>query len=106
MRWLALLLFTPAAWAFSTSPPTAQLTWDYPDPLPETVDGFRLYCAGALVWEGAEYPVTLSDTAMVQGRQDCYVTAYNALDESEQSNVVDVKYVTGRPVPPAGLRTQ
>ena len=103
MRWLVFLLASAAA--AETIPPTAQFTWDYPDPLPDTVDGFRLYCAGSLVWEGAEYPVTLSDTAMVQGRQDCYVTAFNALDESDSSNVVDVKYVTGKPVPPAGLRT-
>ena len=104
MRWLALLLLTPTAWAFSTSPPTAKLTWDYDDP--DLIDGFRIYCAGTMVWEGTDYPVMLADTTMQIGRQDCTVRAYNAFDESLDSNSVTVKYVTGKPVPASNLRTE
>ena len=102
---IGAMLFSAQVFA-STVGPEAKLTWDYEDPLPDNVDGFRLYCADVPVWEGVGRIVMLSNTSMPVGRQDCHVVAYNAAGESDASNVVEVKYVTGKPVKPDNLRVQ
>ena len=88
----------------ATVGPDAQMVWDYAEPLPDNVDGFRVYCADTPVWEGVGRVVLLSNTSMPVGRQDCYVVAYNAAGESDPSNIIDVRYVTAKPVNPNNLK--
>ncbi len=83
--------------------PAAQMTWDYPDPMPAHVDGFNLYCnGGAPVWSGTEKLIAIPLSQ--GGDYSCYVTAFNAVGESEASNTLNFTYVITAPDAPTVLR--
>lgn len=97
-----LLLATPVQ--AQTVAPGCSIDWDYADPMPENVDGFRLYNDDVKVWEGVNHPVPCADFFMEDGRNTLKVTAYNAADESLRSNPLTFVYVTSAPDAPTVLR--
>lgn len=104
-RLLFALLLLPLTALADTVGPGSSVAWDYVDPMPPNVDGFRLYLNGAPVWEGTVRTVALSDVGITQDQlSDLYVVAYNAVGESEASNTLSFFYVTQAPAAPAGVR--
>ncbi len=93
------MLLSAAVAVAQTSGPTAKLAWDYDDM--DRIDGFRLYCDGAEVWTGTDKIVGMLDAGIGAGPHSCYVTAYNAVDESQPSNTVSFRLVTDAPAAPA-----
>ncbi len=106
MRLLLLGLLLIAGNAFAlTAGPGCSYEWDYADPLPADVDGFRLYCDGGVVYTGTQPTVTCAAAGTeVVGPHSCYAVAYNASGESTPSNTLDYDFVTGGPSAPLNLR--
>ena len=82
----AVLLFPLAALAEVCGPGT-ELAWDYEQPLPANVDGFRLYANDVEVWAGATLTAQ-PDLGLVAETKTFYVVAYNQDRESLHSNSV------------------
>jgi hypothetical protein len=100
---LALLLFSPILAHGATCGPGTTLAWDYAQPLPANVDGFRLYANGVQVWTGTGLQAT-PDLGETQESKTFWVTAYNDAQESGQSNSVICEYVTNAPPAVLNLR--
>ena len=104
---LALLLASSAAHAL-TAGPGCILAWDYAQPLPADVDGFRLTINGATAWTGTPLEVSCAVAGIATpGEYSAFVTAYNDVGESASSNELVFTYVTGAPIKaPTMLRFQ
>ena len=104
---IALLLATSAAQAL-TAGPGCILAWDYAQPLPADVDGFRLTINGAVAWTGTPLETSCADAGIAApGEYVATVTAYNDVGESASSNELVFTYVTGAPInAPTSLRFQ
>lgn len=88
-----------------TLKPTSNLLWDHPSP--HLVDGYRLYSAGEVAWEGPEMTVQLSDTTLSPGADyTVVIRAYNAIGEADVSNQINFTYVATVPAPATNLRAQ
>jgi len=99
---LALILLIPSIVAAATCGPGTTLAWDYDEPLPANVDGFRLYANDVTVWEGTALQAT--PALGVEGETTFYVTAYNDADESLPSNTVSCQFVSTAPPAVLNLR--
>ena len=100
---LALILLLPSfVWAATCGPGTS-LAWDYTQPLPTNVDGFKLYANAVEVWTGTDLTAT-PDLGTTEETKTFYVTAYNSAQESAQSNSVSCEFVTTGPALPLNLR--
>lgn len=88
--------------------PGCAFAWDYVQPLPADVDGFRFYLDGTHTWTGTTLEAACADAGVtVPGTHSAYVVAFNDVGESGQSNVLTFTYVTGAPIDaPTMLRFQ
>lgn len=88
--------------------PGCTFAWDYAQPLPTVVDGFRFYLDGTATWTGTTLETACVDAGVtVPGTHSAYVVAYNDVGESGQSNTLTFTYVTGAPIDaPMTLRFQ
>ena len=104
---IALLLVSSAAHAL-TAGPGCILAWDYAQPLPADVDGFRLTVNGATAWTGTPLEVSCAVAGIATpGEYLATVKAYNDVGESASSNELIFTYVTGAPInAPTMLRFQ
>jgi len=104
---IALLLASSAAHAL-TAGPGCILAWDYAQPLPTDVDGFRLTINGAVAWTGTPLEASCEAAGIsTPGEYLAIVKAYNDAGESASSNELVFTYVTGAPVDaPTMLRFQ
>ena len=102
LRIIAALLLFPGLALADTVGPEARMTWDYVDPMPSFVDGFRLYCNDEVVYEGDSKLINIPITK--GGDYQCYVVAYNTAGESEASNALGFTFVTTVPPAPTVLR--
>ena len=101
---LALLATTVQA---QTVGPGCSFAWDYADPMPSDVDGFRLYVGGAVAWEGAVKTVTCEMAGIdASGDYSVHVTAYNAAGESAPSNTLGFTFAATAPSSPSNLRIE
>lgn len=99
MRFLAALLFlVPSVGLALTVKSDCSLTWDYVEPLPSNVDGFRLFVDGTPIWRGTERVVSCVDLGIGVGAHEAYVVAYNAAGESMPSNTLTFLVVDSGPV--------
>ena len=103
---IALVFFAASAQA-ATVGPGCSFAWDYVDPMPSHVDGFRLYVGGSVAWEGAVKTVTCATAGIdTSGEYSIYVTAYNAAGESAPSNIVGFTFAATAPSSPSDLRIE
>jgi hypothetical protein len=104
---IALLLASSATHAL-TAGPGCILAWDYAQPLPADVDGFRLTINGAVAWTGTPLEASCADAGIATpGEFSAFVYAYNDAGESASSNELIFTYVTGAPInAPTMLRFQ
>jgi len=94
----AFLLLLPFYANAQTAGPGCEFTWDYADPLPANVDGFKFYLDGVETWTGAVKTVSCAAIGLdVAGTYNAYVTAYNDAGQSAASNTLTFEYVTGAP---------
>ena len=94
---IALLLASSAAHAL-TAGPGCILAWDYAQPLPADVDGFRLTVNGASAWTGTPLEASCADAGIATpGEYSAFVAAYNDVGDSGPSNTLTFTYVTGAP---------
>lgn len=100
---IALLLASPILAHSATCGPGTTLAWDYAQPLPANVDGFRLYANGVQVWTGTPLDAT-PELGAADETKTFHVTAYNDAAESGPSNTVSCEYVTGAPAAVLNLR--
>jgi len=92
-----------------TAPLSGGLAWDYVQADEALIDGFRLYADGAVVYEIADpaaREVSFADAGIAAGSYTFSMSAYNAVDESEQSNSLSATIVDGAPPAPTLLRIQ
>ena len=106
MRWLVALLFLlPGIALAQTTGPGCTMAWDYAEPMPSNVDGFRVYINDAEAWTGTEKTVSCEDAGVtVAGDYSAYVKAYNAAAESDPSNTLTFTFVTDGPDAPLDFR--
>ena len=104
---IALLLVSSAAHALTVGPGCI-LGWDYAQPLPADVDGFRLTINGAVAWTGTPLEASCEAAGIAApGEYSAFVYAYNDVGESAPSNELVFTYVTGAPInAPTMLRFQ
>ena len=104
---LALILLLPSFVLAQTVGPGCSFAWDYADPMPSDVDGFRLYVGGAVAWEGAVKTVTCEAAGIdTSGEYSVHVTAYNAAGESAPSNSLGFTFAATAPSSPSNLRIE
>ena len=103
---LAILLLFPIASHAITAGPGCEFGWDYTEPLPANVDGFRFYLDDVMVWEGSTKTVTCATVGVATEKEyQAYVTAYNDAAESLPSNTLVFTYVNAAPAEtPTNLR--
>ena len=108
MRWLVALLFLlPGIVMAETAGSGCTMAWDYVEPMPSNVDGFRVYINDAEAWTGTEKTVSCEDAGVtVAGEYTAYVKAYNAAAESDPSNTLTFVFVTDAPAEPLNFRFQ
>ena len=83
-----ILLFPSIALALNCGPGT-ELAWEYEQPLPANVDGFRLYVNDVETWTGTTLTAQ-PDLGVVVETKTFYIRAYNDSEprESLPSNSV------------------
>ena len=104
---IAVLLASSAVHSL-TAGPGCILAWDYAQPLPADVDGFRLTVNGAPAWTGTPLEAPCADAGIAApGEYLATVKAYNDVGESASSNELVFTYVTVAPInAPTMLRFQ
>ena len=104
---LALILLLPSFVFAQTVGPGCSFAWDYAEPMPADVDGFRLYVGGTVAWEGAVKTVTCERAGIdASGDYSVHVTAYNAAGESAPSNTLGFTFAATAPSSPSNLRIE
>jgi len=83
-----------------TVAPGCSIGFDYADPIPAHVDGFRLYNGDVKIWEGRSKLISCDDLSFEDGQINLTAKAYNAVGESQPSNAIDFVYVTTVPSAP------
>ena len=105
----ALLAVISLSVGAETAPLSGGLAWDYAQADEARIDGFRLYADGAVVHEIADptaREVSFVNAGLAAGSYTLSMSAYNAVDESEQSNSLSATIVDGAPPAPTLLRIQ
>ncbi len=98
------MLFVSVGVHAETCGPGTEVAWDYEQPLPSNVLGFRLYANDVEVWNG----ITLTaqpDLGSAAETKSFYVRAYNSNRESLNSNAVDCDFEPGGPPIQLGIPT-
>lgn len=106
---LILLIVLPLTITAAPTPPSTELSWDYPmEPIAAGITGYRVYCSTTSGSYGVPFQIvnplkmtaTFAEMALPDGAWFCTITAYVTVDatteyESWYSNEVNFTLLAG-----------